>query len=242
LQGLGPKDCHFVLVFDNGAFSEHGTFSLTDWLALTPPTILAKTLGLPATTFSTFPKEELYIVQGRVPPQRPSPPLQGALRDPALTHRFPLMAQREDRFVGGAERRVTVKEFPVSTTICGAIMDLEPGAVREPHWHPHANEWQYYISGTARMTVFGSGGRARTENFSPGDVAYVQQGYGHYIENTGDRPCRILIAFDKGEYQEISLSTWLASNPANILADNLKVAEATVESFPKRRVFIAPRT
>jgi oxalate decarboxylase len=242
LQGLGPKECHFVLVFDNGAFSEHGTFSLTDWLALTPPTVLAKTLGLPATTFSTIPKEELYIVQGRVPPQRSRPPLQGALRDSALTHRFPLMAQREDRFAGGAERRVSVKEFPISTTIAGAIMDLEPGAVREPHWHPHANEWQYYISGTARMTVFGSGGLARTENLSPGDVAYVQQGYGHYIENTGGRPCRILIAFDKGEYQEISLSTWLASNPADILADNLKVAEATVESFPKRRVFIAPRT
>src|SRR5947209_15611516 len=31
----------------------------------------------------------------------------------------------------------------------------------EPHWHPNADEWQYYISGRARMGVFGSHMRAR---------------------------------------------------------------------------------
>ena len=36
IQGLGPGTCVFLLVFDNGYFSEFGTFSISDWLGHTP--------------------------------------------------------------------------------------------------------------------------------------------------------------------------------------------------------------
>ena len=144
LQGLGPDESHFILVFDNGGFSEYGTFSITDWLAQTPPHVLSQTLGLPESAFEKFPREELYIVQGRVPPEKMETLRQPGLRTPAQTHRYPLMAQEpRGRFPGGEEWLVSASEFPVSTTITGVILDLEPGALREPHWHPHANEWQY---------------------------------------------------------------------------------------------------
>ncbi len=242
LQGLGPDECHFILVFDNGAFSEYGTFSITDWFARTPPHVLSRTLGLPESAFEKFPREELYIVQGRVPPERMEAPHQSQLRTPAQTHRYPLLAQEpRGRFPGGEERLVSAREFPISTTITGVVLDLEPGAVREPHWHPHANEWQYYISGKARVGLFGSGGRSRVEEFSTGDAGYVPRGMGHYIENIGDSPCRILIAFDSGEYQEISLSRWLATNPTRLVADNFKIDDAAAEKFPDHRVYIAPK-
>jgi oxalate decarboxylase len=240
LLGLGPEECHFVLVFDNGAFTEHGTFSITDWLGHTPPRVLAKTLGLPESIFAKFPKQELYIPQGRVPPQCPDPPRQGLLKSSAQTHRYSLMAQQpRAHSAGGEDRVVSAKEFPISTTITGAIMDLKPGAVREPHWHPHANEWLYYIRGRARMTLFGSGGRARTEEFGPGDAGYIPQGFGHYIENVGEETCRVLVAFDSGQYQEIGLSAWLASNPTALVADNFKVPDDMVAKLPKHKVFIA---
>jgi oxalate decarboxylase len=121
------------------------------------------------------------------------------------------------------------------------ILDLKPGALRELHWHPHANEWLYFISGKARVGLFGSHGRYRAEDFATGDAGYIPQGFGHYIENTGDTTSRILIAFDSGDYQEISLSTWLASNPNDIVADNFNVSEAVVEKLPARRVFLAPK-
>jgi oxalate decarboxylase len=242
LVGLGPGESHFVLVFDNGAFSEHGTFSITDWLGHTPPDVLAKCLGLPEAVFAKFPKEELYIPQGRVPPERPEPPRQGMLKSSPRTHRYPLMAQQPHaRFPRGEERRVSAKEFPISTTITGVILDLKPGAVREPHWHPHANEWLYFIAGRARMTLFGSGGRARTEEFGPGDAGYVPQGFGHYIENQGDVPCRVLVAFDSGEYLEISLTAWLASNPTRLVADNFKIPDDVAARLPDHRVFIAAK-
>ena len=73
--------------------------------------------------------------------------------------------------------------------------------MRELYWHPHASEWLYFLSGKCRMDLFGSHGRYRTEDFGPGDAGYIPQGFGHYLENTGDTTSRILITFDSGDYQ-----------------------------------------
>ncbi|MEE9601765.1 MAG: cupin domain-containing protein [Thermoguttaceae bacterium] len=93
IQCLGNKACHFILIFDNGYFSEFGTFSITDWVAQTPNPLLAKNLGLPETTFNSFPSNEVYFVHGPVPPERPAPPHQGRLRSPPNTHKYRLLAQ-----------------------------------------------------------------------------------------------------------------------------------------------------
>jgi len=243
LQNIGSEEAHFVLIFDDGAFSEFGTFSSSDWLGHTRPEILAAALGVPASSFAKFRKEELYIVSGRTPPKEVPPLHQGEQRLTAQTHRYPLLAQHPHTSLAGAgeERRVSAKEFPISTDMTGVILDLKAGAVREPHWHPNADEWQYYISGKAQMTVFGSHSRVRTEEFKAGDAGYVPRGYGHYIENVGDGPLRVLVGFNTGDYQEISLSTWLAANPDAVLADNFKTSDELVARFPKQRVFIASK-
>src|SRR5580704_9398945 len=50
------------------------------------------------------------------------------------------------------------------------MVTIYPGGMRELHWHQNANEWQYYLGGKGRMTVLGSGWRARTMDFGAGDV------------------------------------------------------------------------
>jgi oxalate decarboxylase len=233
LQGIGTQESHFILGFDNGAFSEFGTFSITDWVAHTPPEVLAKNLGVPSTTFDNFPKREAYMVQGPVPPPLPDMPPAGSQKSGPLTHKYQLAAQQPQYFNGGFERRVSAKQFPISTTLTGVTMTLFPGGLRELHWHPNADEWQYFISGHARITTFGSSGRARTEEFGPGDVGYVPLGHGHYIENVGSEECHILIILSNGEYQSIFLTDWLASNPQQLVATNFGVPEDVVERFPK---------
>jgi len=116
----------------------------------------------------------------------------------------------------------------------GALMRIKPGGLRELHWHPNADEWQYYIKGRGRMTVFGSHGRARTDEFDAGDVGYVPQGYGHYIENVGSGDLELVIVFNNGTYESISLTAWMAANPGLLLATNFGVPESTFASFPKR--------
>ena len=100
--------------------------------------------------------------------------------------------QQPRTFAGGREFMVSSKEFPIQTTLTAVRMDLQPGALRELHWHPHADEWQFYVRGKARVGVFGSHGRTRVEEFGPNDVGFVQQGYGHYIEHIGDEPTEII--------------------------------------------------
>jgi oxalate decarboxylase len=233
LQGLGPGECHFLLGFDNGHFSEFGTFSITDWIAHTPPAVAARNLGIPQSALAGFPKKEMYIGQGKVPP-----PLAGAFRNGALqpaqfSHKYRLGEAPVLSFPGGEERIVSQKEFPIQSTFTAARMDLKPGALREMHWHPHADEWQYYVRGRARVGIFGSHGRVRTEEFGPGQVAFIQQGYGHYIEQMGDEDTQVLILFNSPVYQEISLAAWLGGNPAYMLEDNFTAPRSIVDKLPK---------
>ena len=90
--------------------------------------------------------------------------------------------------------------------------------------------------------MFGSHGRFRAEDLEKGDVAYIPQGYGHSIENTGDIPCRVLIGFNSGVYETIDLSQWIAGNPLEVLATNFSKPEALFEKFPHDDVFITGKS
>src|SRR5579871_653132 len=241
LECLGDKPCHFVLIFDNGYFSEFGTFSISDWIGHAPKPLLAKNFGLPESVFDSFPKEEVYFARGAIPPEQAASPLQG-WKLPPLTHKYRLLAQPPHAvYKGGREWRVDSSRFPISKTVTGVILDLDPGALRELHWHPTADEWQYVIEGNISVTMFSSGGRYRTETLEKGDVGYIPQGYGHSVENVGSKPCRVLIAFNNGVYETIDLSQWIAGNPVDVLATNFGKPAAQMEKFPHADVFIAPK-
>jgi oxalate decarboxylase len=241
LECLGNEPCHFILIFDNGYFSEFGTFSISDWIGHTPKPLLSKNFGLPESAFDGFPKDEVYFARGAVPPEKPSIPLEG-WKLPPETHKFELLEQPPHKiFKGGREWRVDSTRFPISKTITGVILDLEPGGLRELHWHPTADEWQYLIEGNISVTMFGSHGRYRTEKLEKGDVGYIPQGYGHSIENVGNKPCRVLIGFNTGVYETIDLSQWIAGNPRYVLATNFSKPPELFEKFPTKNVFIADK-
>ena len=219
LECLGDKPTHFILIFDNGYFSEFGTFSITDWMGHVPKELLAKNFEVPASTFDGFPKKEVYFARGAVPPEEPAPPLQGN-KLPPETHKYRLLAQDpHSTYKGGREWRVGAAEFPIATTITGVVLELYPGAFRGLHWHPTSDEWFYILEGEMSATLFGSHGRYRTETFRKGDTGYIPQGYGHSIENIGSTSCRTLVGFNTGHYEAIDLTQWIAGNPADVLAD-----------------------
>ncbi|MDX6471479.1 MAG: oxalate decarboxylase, partial [Gaiellaceae bacterium] len=59
---------------------------------------------------------------------------------------------------GGWARQVTVLDLPIATTMAGVDMRLEPGAIRELHWH-NAGEWAYMLAGSCRITALDDKGR-----------------------------------------------------------------------------------
>lgn len=241
IQGIGPGECHFILIFDNGDFSEDHTFSISDFLAQMPAEIVAQNLGLNLDAVASLPKAEVYFAKGPVPDDRSS--IATRRPEPALTtsHRYPLMAQEPRRMPGGGtQRTVTVAEFPISHGMAGSLLELEPGALRELHWHPNADEWQYYISGTAEMGVFLAQGNKVIEEFSAGDVGYAPMGAGHYIKNTGSDLLRVLVGFNDGDYQAIDMSAWMSGNPDDVLETNLAISPELAAKLPKAWEFIAP--
>ncbi|RYE34092.1 MAG: cupin domain-containing protein [Hyphomicrobiales bacterium] len=239
IQGLGPGECHFILIFDNGDFSEDHTFSVTDWLSCTSPEVLAQNLGLSREQIAQLPSGEAYFAQGPVPDDL-SPDAEPRAT-PALTtpHRYPLLAQQPRRVPGGGtQRTVTVDEFPISKSMAGSLLEIEPGAMRELHWHPNADEWQYYLEGSAEMAVFLAEGEVVTETFEAGDVGYAPMGAGHYIRNTGSTVLRVLVGFNNGHYEANDLSAWLAANPVDVLATNLGLPRDAAMTLPHRARFM----
>jgi len=235
IQGL-EAGCEFLLVFDDGNFSENETFLITDWFAHTPPEVLAKNFGVPESAFAAIPldvEHERYIFSGDVP----GPIETDAVASPAgtvpvpYTHR--LMAQEPVLAAGGTARIVDSSNFPAASTIAAALVEVEPGGMRELHWHPTTDEWQYYLSGRGRMTVFASAGKARTFDYSEGDVGYIPFAMGHYIENTGDETLRFLELFRSDRFADISLSQWMALTPPELVRAHLNLEQQTVDSLPK---------
>ena len=233
IQCIGDKPCHFILSFDNGAFSEHGTFSITDWIDLTPKDMLAKEFGVPNDIFDAFPKGEAYIQAG------PVLSAEDALEAPwprELTHRFRLL--RDNRavrdFDGGSFRLATVDEFPASKSMSGGLMVIKPGEMRKLHWNPNANEWHYYLRGKGQVALFGSGGRGKVAEFQPGDVAYIPIGFGHAVRNVGDEDLEIVQTWDNGKFEEIDLDKWVAASPRYLLANNFAgVAQGDIKKLKK---------
>jgi oxalate decarboxylase len=193
LQGMGPGEAHFILGFDNGHFSEYGTFGLSDWIATAPPNNLARSLGIPESDVAKLPRKEIYIGPGKVPAAAIE-----ELRDPSMqtsqfSHKYRLDQQPARVFPGGREYIVSQKEFPIQTTLTAGKMILEPGGLQELHWHPHADEWLFFVRGRARIGLFGSHSRTKVDEFGPNDVSFIQQGFGHYIEQLGNEPTEIII-------------------------------------------------
>lgn len=239
IQSIGPGECHFILIFDNGDFSEDHTFSVTDWLAHTPQAVVTQNLGITADEARALPKGEAYFADGPVPNERSWDAAVRKYPELVSNHRYPLLAQQPRQIAGGGVQYIaSVKEFPISTTMAGSVLEIEPGAMRELHWHPNADEWQYYLSGSAEMAVFLAEGQVVTEQFEAGDVGYAPMGAGHYIKNTGGDVLRVLIGFNSGHYQSNDLSAWLSTNPPDVLATNLGLSREVVKELPHGEAFI----
>jgi oxalate decarboxylase len=243
IQGLGKNGCEFLLVFDDGRFSEFDTFLITDWINHTPRSVLAKNFSMPESTFEPVPKHELYIFPAPVPAsldvdKKSATGPEGEVPNPFS---YNLLAQPPDKQnKGGEVRIVDSKRFKASITVAAALVILKPGGLRELHWHPNADEWQYYTAGKGRMTVFVGGGKARTMDFQAGDVGYVQKSIPHYIENTGDTDLEFLEVFKSPEYQDISLTQWISHLPPELVDAHLHLGQKVIESIPKEKMVITP--
>lgn len=110
-----------------------------DWIAHTPRDILAKNFGVDPSVFDNSPSKFPYILNGTVSEDLKKAP-EGTLKGNSsyVFHTYdhpsePVPGQ------GGTFRKIDSRNFPISTTIAAAIVELEPKGLRELHWHPNVS-------------------------------------------------------------------------------------------------------
>src|ERR1700761_9453253 len=237
IQALEGEGCEFLLVFDQGDFSEDDTFLLSEFLAHTPPDVVEKNMGWKRQEWDQLPATELYIFEAPLPG-----PLEGERRflgefletENKYTFRMAAMPPTR-RTAGGEVRIVDSSNFGIAKNIAAAMVTLKPGAIREMHWHPNASEWQYWMKGEGRMTVVLTEARARTMDFRANDVGFVPSMAGHYIENTGTEDVVFLEMFKTHQYQDVSLNQWIARMPNKMATAHLKLPVSTIRSAPQTK-------
>ncbi len=145
----------------------------------TPPDVLQKNFGLPAEAIAKLPKgDPLYIFAGNPPAQSlEKEQAEVGNRNPkpqqAFTFKASTMTPTHSN-AHGSVKIVDVHNFPASPKICAAIVTVKPGGLRELHWHPTVSEWQFWIKGQGRMTVFNAEEDARTMDSAPTMSALCQ--------------------------------------------------------------------
>ncbi|MCY8485639.1 oxalate decarboxylase family bicupin [Bacillus atrophaeus] len=234
IQAL-DEGCEFLLVFDNGGFSENSTFQLTDWLAHTPQDVVAANFGLTEKNIANLPSKEKYIFETSLPGSLENDQVEGPNGEVPHPFSYRLLEQEPITTDGGKVWIADSSNFTVSKTIASALVEVEPGGMREMHWHPNTDEWQYFISGQAKMTVFASDGHARTFNYQAGDVGYVPFAMGHYVQNTGDEPLVFLEIFKDDHYADVSLNQWLAMLPETFVQNHVNLGKEFTDALQKEK-------
>jgi oxalate decarboxylase len=205
--------------------------------------VVSQNFCIPESDLSTLPESGLYIFPGTVP--GPLEDDRKAVGGPAvaskLDYTFRMKAmQPTAETAGGSLRFVDSTNFPAAKTIASGLFNVKPGALRELHWHP-TSEWQYYIGGSARMTVFASAGQAHTMDYKANDVGFVPAIAGHYIQNTGNDDLVFLAMFKSSEFIEFSLNQWLRRLPEQMTEQHLHLSPTAIARIPDRANNIIPR-
>jgi len=235
IQGLGPDGTEFLLVFNQGMFSEDGTMLLSETIAHMPPEVLAKNTGLDKSVFAQTPGAPLYIFPGNLPDSLQQDKAEIGGNRVASKYQYTFRMKSMEPTIAsnaGEVRIVDSRNFPASKKFAAAQLIIKPGHMREIHWHPNATEWQYYVAGKGRMTVFYPVDNARTMDFSANDVGFVPSNAPHYIENTGDTDLVVLELFVAEEFMDVSLNQWLKRVPSEMMKAHLNIDQANIQRIP----------
>lgn len=141
-------------------------------------------------------------------------------------------------FPGGTFFRANKRRFPALHGLAIQMLKLKPGAVREPHSHPNAEQLDFCVSGHARVGIIGPEGHRQLLELHDGDISFVPRGYIHWIENIGSGQLHFLVILSNEIPETIELSETLGGVPAKTLAASLGVSEQLLEKLPAKAVTI----
>lgn len=119
------------------------------------------------------------------------------------------------------------------------MLKLRPGAIREPHSHPNAEQLDYCISRHAQVGIVGPEGHKQLLELRNGDISFVPRGYVHWIKNLGTDELYFLVILSNEIPETIELSETLTGVPSATLSASFGLPDSVVEQLPKHTVTIS---
>src|SRR5438876_10013147 len=186
--------------------------------------VLIGTVGLAAATLAAV-----------KPAEAGDPSFMNNVPDPVLsgdelpTFKFALEKSAGKVIGNSYGKEATVTQLPISKGIAGVSMRLEPGVMRELHWHATAAEWAFVLKDRVRSTVINPAGQTETNDFDSGDIWYFPRGHAHVLECLGNEPTHFILIFDNGYFSEFgtfSITDWIGHTPKSLLAKNFGLPES----------------
>ena len=233
----------FMLVFDDGDFSEENTFLVTEMMLRNPKAVLVKNFKMDVSAFDDLPDDQLWIFNGTAQPhdiQKQNVTGAAGIIPLNNTYTYHFSQQEPAQFDGGSVKVVDPTTFPAASMFSAALVTLNPGAMREVHWHTSSDEWNFFLAGSARITVFQAPESSRTFDFQAGDVGYIPFPESHYIENVGDTDVVFLEVLQADHFSDMAAAQWLALTPKQIVQDHLKLSDANFALLSKDKQYVVP--
>ncbi len=162
-------------------------------------------------------------------PMRPSP---------RNSHLFHLGESPLSSFDGGSFRQADEENFPIlkGQEASIVLLTLQPGGIREPHWHPSAWEINIVTKGVASWSLVDGNGNHESFDQKAGDVVFAPQGSFHYFENRGTDDMKIVIVQNTSAPEakdNIGIGESISKLPPRVLSAIFGVPEKTFDSFKK---------
>ena len=154
------------------------------------------------------------------------------------SHLFHLGAQPLNTYDGGSFQQADEENFPILKGQAASIvkLTLQPGGIREPHWHPSAWEINIVTSGVAAWVVVDGNGNHESFDQHAGDVVFAPQGSFHYFENRGSGDMKIVIIQNTSAPEakdNIGIGESLSRLPPRVLSAVFGVPAETFKPFKK---------
>ncbi|KFY78587.1 hypothetical protein V499_02284 [Pseudogymnoascus sp. VKM F-103] len=241
IQGL-QGGVEFLLVFDDGTFSEDNTFLASEVFAHNPLEVLSKNFQLPLSAWSNIPAGELFIFPGtKAPADISKQNIVGSAgivpTEQSYTYHLSKEAPTHE-VAGGSIKIIDPTTFPLASMFSAAVVTVKPGAMREIHWHTTSDEWNFFVAGNARISIYAAQGNARTFDYHPGDCGYIPKAMSHYVENIGTDDVVFIEVLQADHFSDISLGQWVGLTPPQIIVDTLNLTNETVSQFKKEKQYI----
>ncbi len=154
------------------------------------------------------------------------------------SHLFHLGDSPLTSFDGGFFRQADEEVFPILKGQEASIVSLtlQPGGIREPHWHPSAWEINIVTKGIAAWSLVDGNGNHESFDQKVGDVVFAPQGSFHYFENRGTDEMKIIIVQNTSAPEakdNVGIGESISKLPPRVLSAIFGVPEKTFESFKK---------